>query len=182
MRSRRPEVARLRSRHRFRRRQLALPRRRAGSVRGRRRRARQQVRVARHVASVRRLHLRVRGDRARLDLGARLSLRARLLDLHRRMFGRDLARVRLRHDVRRTKALAACENLFAKYLDGHRLAIERLAPRRLGRLAQLPAASSASAGRAAMSSCSATPRTPRISRSARGPSSRSRTRSSSPRC
>ena len=47
---------------------------------------------------VRRLHLRVRGDRARLDLGARLPLRARLLDLHRRMLGGDLARPRLRPD------------------------------------------------------------------------------------
>ena len=44
------------------------------------------------------------------------------------------------------------------------------------------AGSSASAGTAAMSSCSATPRTPRISRSGREPSSRSRTRSSWPRC
>ena len=59
----------------------------------------QQVRLARHVEGVRRLHLRLRGDRARLDLGARLSLRARLLDLHRRMFGGDLARLRLRPDV-----------------------------------------------------------------------------------
>ena len=41
---------------------------------------------------LRRLHLRVRRDGARLDLGARLSLRARLLDLHRRMFGGYLAR------------------------------------------------------------------------------------------
>ena len=51
----------------------------------------QQVRLARHHQGIRRLHLRFRGDRAWLDLGARLSLRARLLDLHRRMFGRDLA-------------------------------------------------------------------------------------------
>ena len=69
---------------------------------------------------VRRLHLRVRGDRARLDLGARLSLRARLLDLHRRMFGRDLARLRLRPDGQ-DESIAACEKLFAKYLDGHAL-------------------------------------------------------------
>jgi hypothetical protein len=69
---------------------------------------------------VRRLHLRVRGDRARLDLGARLPLRARLLDLHRRMFGRDLARLRLRPDGP-GEAIAACEKLFAKYLDGHAL-------------------------------------------------------------
>ncbi len=88
VRSGRPEVARLRPRHRLRRHQLALPRRATASVRGRRRRPRQQVRVARHEQGVRRLHLRVRTDRARLDLGARLPLRPRLLDLHRRMFAK----------------------------------------------------------------------------------------------
>ena len=70
-----PQVARLRPGHRLGRQQFALPRCPAGSVRGRRRRPRQQVRVARHAEGVRRLHLRLRGDRARLDLGACLSLR-----------------------------------------------------------------------------------------------------------
>ena len=79
-------------------------------------------------------------------------------------------------------SIAACEKLFAKYLDGHTLQSNAVAPRRLGGMAATSAASSASAGRAATSSCSATPRTPRISRSARAPSSRSRMRSSSPRC
>ena len=44
----------------------------------------------------RRLHLHLRGDRARLDLGARLPVRCRDGDLHRRMLGGDLAPVRLR--------------------------------------------------------------------------------------
>ena len=47
---------------------------------------------------VRRLHLRVRADRGRLGLGARLSLRRRPLDLHRRDGPGDLGRARPRRD------------------------------------------------------------------------------------
>jgi hypothetical protein len=95
VRSRRPQMARLRSRHRGGWRQLPLPRCDTGGVRRRHRRPRQQVRLARHVESVRRLYLRLRGDRARLDLGPCLPLRAGLLDLHRRMFRGNLAQLRL---------------------------------------------------------------------------------------
>ena len=58
---------------------------------------------------------------------------------------------------------------------------QRRAPARLG-AGSISAASTASAGTTATSSCWATPRTPPISRSARAPSSRSRMRSSWPRC
>ena len=48
--------------------------------------AQEQIRLARHPPEIRRrLHLHLRGDRARLDLGARLSVRRRHRDLHRRM-------------------------------------------------------------------------------------------------
>ena len=60
--------------------------------------ARQPLRLARHAQDLRRLHLRLRENRGGLDLGPCLSLRRRLLDLHRRMLGRDLARPRLRPD------------------------------------------------------------------------------------
>ena len=60
--------------------------------------ARQPVHLARHAQDVRRLHLCLRADRGGVDLGARLSLRTRLLDLHRRMFAGDLGRAGLRHD------------------------------------------------------------------------------------
>ena len=62
------------------------------------RRARLQIHLARHAPEVRRrLHLHLRGDRARLDLGARLPVRCRHGDLHRRVLGGDLAPCRLRH-------------------------------------------------------------------------------------
>ena len=48
-----------------------------------------QIRLARHAPEIRRrLHLHLRGDRARLDLGARLPVRRRHRDLHRRMLAR----------------------------------------------------------------------------------------------
>ena len=48
--------------------------------------AQEQIRLARHPSEIRRrLHLHLRRDRARLDLGARLSVRRRHRDLHRRM-------------------------------------------------------------------------------------------------
>ena len=51
-----------------------------------------QVHLARHAPEVRRrLHLHLRGDGARLDLGARLPVRSRHGDLHRRVLGGDLA-------------------------------------------------------------------------------------------
>ena len=80
------------------------------------------------------------------------------------------------------EAIALCEKLFAKYLDGHALQSNAAHLRRLGGLAQLPPHQVRALARTATSSCSATPRTPRISRSARAPSSRSRMRSSWPRC
>ena len=177
-----PEWARLRPGHRLGRRQQPHPRRATPDAFGVDIDVRaQQVRLARHAQGVRRLHLRLRGDRARLDLGARLSLRARLLDLHRRMFGGDLARPRLRPDgpgrERSPRASSSSPNIStatrcmsnaahlrgsAAWLNFRRIKCERWTT--------------------ATSSCSATPRTPRISRSARAPSSRSRMRSSWPRC
>ena len=56
----------------------------------RHRRAPVQVRLARHAPEVRRrLHLHLRGDRARLDVGARLPVRRRHRDLHRRVHARQ---------------------------------------------------------------------------------------------
>ena len=80
------------------------------------------------------------------------------------------------------ESIAACEQLFAKYLDGHSL--QSNASHLVGSrgLAQLPPHQVRALVAAATSSCSATPRTPRISRSAAAPSSRSRMRSSWPMC
>ena len=65
----------------------------------RRRDPQEQIRLAWHPPEIRRrLHLHFRRDRARLDLGARLPVRRRHRDLHRRMRRRHLAEVRLRHD------------------------------------------------------------------------------------
>ena len=50
------------------------------------------LRLARHAQAVRRLHLRLRGDRARLVPGARLPVRRRHLDLHRRDAASDVWR------------------------------------------------------------------------------------------
>ena len=150
-------------------------------VRSRHRRPRQQVRLARHVEGVRRLHLRLRGDRARLDLGARLPLRARLLDLHRRMFGRDLARASASTGWTRPKrsrrARSCSPNISTATSSCPTPRICAARPH-----GSTSAASNASAGPAAMSSCSATPRTPPISRSA-GHQARARRRDQAwPRC
>ena len=60
-------------------------------LQARRRRAPVQVRLARHQAEVpRRLHLHLQGDREGLALGARLPVRRRHRDLHRRVLGGDL--------------------------------------------------------------------------------------------
>ncbi len=57
----------------------------------------EQIRLARHPPKIRRrLHLHLRGNRARLDLGARLPVRCRHRDFHRRMRRRYLAKIRLR--------------------------------------------------------------------------------------
>ena len=56
------------------------------------------LRLARHAQAVRRLHLRVRSDRARLVPGPRLPLRRHHLDLHRRDAGAGLAPRRPGHD------------------------------------------------------------------------------------
>ena len=93
----------------------------ADRLQARHRRARLQVHLARHPPEIRRrLHLHLRGDRARLDLGARLSVRRRYRDLHRRMLRADLAEFRLR-PMSTEETIAACEKIFAKNLGGHAL-------------------------------------------------------------
>ena len=96
VRQRRP-LSRLRSGRRRRRRQLEDSHRAGPRLQARHRRARLQVHLARHAPAVpRRVHLHLRGDRARLDLGARLSVRCRYGDVHRRVLRGDVAPVRLR--------------------------------------------------------------------------------------
>ena len=69
-------------------------------LQARHRRAQMQVRLARHAPEIRRrLHLHLREDRARLGVGARLPVRQRYRDLHRRMQRGDLEALRLRRDV-----------------------------------------------------------------------------------
>ncbi len=87
-RSRRRLCRAIRSRRRRRRAEFAGARGACRRVQARHRRAHLQVRLARHAPEIRRrLHLHLRGDRARLDLGARLPVRCRHRDLHRRMLG-----------------------------------------------------------------------------------------------
>jgi anthraniloyl-CoA monooxygenase len=74
-------------------------------------------------------------------------------------------------EMDQAEAIATCERIFAKYLDGHRL--QSNSTHLIG---SISGGSNAIAGATAMSSCSAMPRTPPISRSVRAPSSRSRTR------
>jgi anthraniloyl-CoA monooxygenase len=85
-------------------------------VPARHRPARVPLRLAGHAQEVRRLHLRLRGDRARLVPGARLPVRRRDLHLHRRD-AREVWKAGL--DKMEKEAIAFCEKLFAKYLDGH---------------------------------------------------------------
>jgi hypothetical protein len=94
-------IWRRRSDRRRRRHQQPDPRSLRRGVQAARRAAPQQIHLARHRQGVRGVHLHLRGDRARLDLGACLSLRCRDLDLHRRVRGADLAGARLRPDGRR---------------------------------------------------------------------------------
>ena len=60
--------------------------------------ARLPLRLARHAQAVRGVHVRVRGNRARLVPGPRLPLRRRDLDLHRRDAGGRVAGGRPRQD------------------------------------------------------------------------------------
>ncbi len=53
-------------------------------------------------------------------LGARLSVRCRDGDVHRRVLRSDLAPVRLRR-MSQDETIATCERIFARYLDGNRL-------------------------------------------------------------
>ena len=74
----------------------------------RHRRAPLPLRLARHAQALRRLHLRLRGDRARLVPGARLPVRRRHLDLHRRDARGGLAQGRPRQDgARRSRSPSA---------------------------------------------------------------------------
>ena len=99
---------------------------------------RQPIHLARHAKDVRRLHLRLRKDRGRLDLGARLSLRRRLLDVHRRMLATRPGPGSVSTRMEQAEAIAACEAIFAKYLDGAAAADQRRPPARLGGMAQVP--------------------------------------------
>ncbi len=144
--------------------------------------ARQQIHLARHAQGVRRLHLRLRGDRGRLDLGARLPLRRRASrpssSNAREATWRGLGFDRMDQD----EAIAAVRDDLRPLSRRPRADDQRRASARPGGVAQLPPRAVRALGLSTRSSCWATPPTPRISRSARAPSWRSRTRSSSPRC
>jgi len=85
------------------------------------RRAQMQVRLARHEPEVRRrLHLHLRGDRARLDLGACLPVRPGNGDLHRRMQRETWEKFGF-GEMTQEESIATCERIFEKYLGGHHL-------------------------------------------------------------
>ena len=88
--------------------------------------------------TVRRLHLRLRTDRGGLDLGPRLSLRRRLLDLHRRMLARRPGPALGFDAMSQDETIAACEQIFARHLDGAAAAQQRRPSARLGGLAAVP--------------------------------------------
>ena len=67
------------------------PRALSGGLPAGRRHAPVPLRLARHQAALRRVHVRVRGDRARLVPGAHLPVRRRNVDVHRRDAGGSLA-------------------------------------------------------------------------------------------
>ena len=73
-----------RSDRRLRRHQQLHPQQVRRRLRARHRGRQVPVRLARNAQAVRRLHLRLRGDQPRLVPGARLQVRPRHLDLHRR--------------------------------------------------------------------------------------------------
>jgi anthraniloyl-CoA monooxygenase len=79
------------------------------------------LRVAGHAQDFRRLHLRVRADRARLVPGPCLQVQRRTprpsSSRRRRRSGRPMAWT----DMSQEEGIAFCERLFAKYLDGHAL-------------------------------------------------------------
>ena len=97
------------------------------------------LRLARHRQALRRLHVRLRGDRARLVPGARLPVRRRHFDVHRRGAGARLARGRPRRDDARKTASRSASSSSPSYLDGHALMSNARAPARLGAVDRLPA-------------------------------------------
>ena len=90
-RARRRRRLRSRPRDRLRRHQQRHPRALRGGLPAGGRHAAVPVRLARHEAAVRRLHVRVRGDGARLVPGAHLPVRRRDVDVHRRDAGGSVA-------------------------------------------------------------------------------------------
>lgn len=85
---------------RLRRHQLAGARRVRRCVPSRHRHAAVQVHLARHAPEVRRrAHLHLRGDRTRLDVGARLPVRLEHRDGDRGVHAADVGRMGLRADV-----------------------------------------------------------------------------------
>ena len=121
----------------------------AGSVRCRDIDVPPTVRLARYVRRPSTPSLRLRGNGARLDLGPRLPVRARPLDLHRRMseeswrdFGFDT--------MSQDESIAACETTVRQVSRRPFAGNQRLAPRRLALLAELPPHQVQRAGRAAI--------------------------------
>ena len=90
-------------------------------VRARRRRAALPVRLARHEEAFEAFTFAFDETRARLVPGARLPIRRRHLDVHRRDARGRLAEGGPRPDDRSRKGIAFCERLFAPYLDGEPL-------------------------------------------------------------
>ena len=99
----------------------AIRRELAAALPARPRRAHRAVRLARHHAPARRVHLLLRRERARGVPGALLPVRRAHVDVHRRVRRTLVARRRLRQARRATQTIAACEALFADALGPHRL-------------------------------------------------------------
>ena len=129
---------RRRRRHRVRRPQQPHPHEVLGCVRPRHRRAPLPLRVARHEEAVPGVHVRVRRDAARLVPGARVPVRRRHVDVHRRDARGHVARGGARGDVPggRDRVLRAPVRAVARRAPA---AVERRAPARLGDLDPLPA-------------------------------------------
>ena len=106
-------------------------------LRTRHRHARVPLHLARHDEALSRLHLRVRGDGARLVPGPRLPVQQDALDGHRRDARGDLARARPRPGQPRAvdRVLPKAVREVPRWPQAHE---QRRAPARLG-LAQLPA-------------------------------------------
>jgi hypothetical protein len=107
-------------------------------LQARRRPAPVPLRLAGHAQAVRRLHLRLRGDRARLVPGPCLPVRRHHLHLHRRGAGGRVAQGRPGDDGEggRHRLL---RKLFARYAGRPQADVERRAPARLGAVDPLPA-------------------------------------------